>query len=118
MLFDSCLGTHPKRLSHNVFVWSPSYIQQIQGMACHLEDDRKEVLLEIAEYLNDNYVQYGRGVRYLQQLAGVTATPTTPPPRLSFLQNSDFGVQRGGMVLTDPEPHVMHTMSVRFHRYG
>ena len=92
-------------------------IHSIQGMACHLEDDRKEVLLEIADYLNSNYVQYGRGVRYLQQLAGVAAVVRVDPPRLSFVENSDFGLQRGGMVLPDPEPHVMHTMSVRFHRY-
>lgn len=86
-------------------------------MACHLEDDRKQVLLEIAEYLNSHYVQYGRGVRYLQQLAGEAAVVRVAPPRLSFIENSDLGVQVGGMVLQDPEPHVMHTMFVRFHRY-
>lgn len=83
---------------------------------CHLEDDRKDVLREIADDLNENYSQYSRGVAYLLQLAGVYAIPRAQPPRLTFLENSDFGVQRGGLVLADPEPHVMHTMHVRFHR--
>ena len=85
-------------------------------MACNLDDERKEVLKEIAEFLNDNYSQYGRGVAYLLQLAGERAVQRTPPPQLSFIENSDFGVQRGGLVLGNPEPHVWHTMRVRFHR--
>ena len=87
-------------------------------MVCFLEDERKEVLLEIAEYLNDNYVQYSRGVRYLQQLAGVFASPRVAPPVLEFIENVEFGRQRGGLVLANPEPHVMHTMQVRFHRHS
>ena len=81
-----------------------------------MDEDRQEVLKEIAEYLNDNYSQYGRGVAYLLQLAGVYAAQRVPPPRLSFLEDGSFGVQRGAMLMRDPEPHVWHTMNVRFHR--
>ena len=55
-------------------------------------------------------------MNYLLQLAGVYAIQRVPPPRLSFIEDSDFGVQRGGLVLGNPEPHVWHTMRVRFHR--
>ena len=56
------------------------------GLACSLDDDRKEVLREIAEYLNDNYQQYARGVHYLLQLAGDCAVERKPPPHLSFIE--------------------------------
>ena len=85
-------------------------------MACSLDDERKEVLREIASYLNENYSQFGRGVNYLLQLAGDRAVQRNQPPHLSFIENSNFGVQRGGVVLQNPQPHVMHTMFVRFHR--
>ena len=87
-------------------------------MVCSLEDERKDVLREIAEYLNQNYQQYARGVNYLLQLAGDCAIQRQPPPQLSFLEDSNFGVQRGGVVLGNPAPHVMHTMVVRFHRHA
>lgn len=51
-------------------------------MAAYLDDERKEVLLEIVEYLNANYVHYGRAVAYLEQLAGVRAMPRNPATQL------------------------------------
>lgn len=57
-----------------------------------------------------------QGGHYLLQLAGDCAVERKPPPHLSFIENSNFGVQRGGVVLHEPQPHVMHTMIVRFHR--
>lgn len=86
------------------------------GLACSLDDDRKDVLRDIAEYLNQHYQQYSRGVSYLLQLAGDMAVQRHLPPRLTLLENSNFGAQRGGVVYANPTPHVMHTMFVRFHR--
>ena len=86
-------------------------------MAAYLDDERKDVLLEIVEYLKAMYVQYGRGIAYLEQLAGVRAMPRTPATVLSFLLVPQAGVQRGAIVLGNLEPHTLHTMRVTFHRY-
>ena len=86
-------------------------------MATFLDDDRKEVLLEIAEYLRENYVQYGRGIAYLEQLAGVRAMVRHPPARLRFLLIAQAAVQRGAIDLGMPEIHTLHTVKVRFHRF-
>lgn len=87
------------------------------GVATFLDDERKEVLLEVAEYLEENYLQYGRGILYLRQLAGLFALPRTPAPRLEFLLLNQAGRQRGAIVLPNAEVHTLHTMTVRFHRY-
>lgn len=82
-----------------------------------LDDDRKEVLLEVADYLEKHYKQYARGIFYLRQLAGQYALPRTPPPRLDFLLVNHAARQRGAIVLQNAEVHTLHTMRVRFHRY-
>ena len=107
------LPTCKFKLSKPPLILHPSVVP---GLACAMDEDRQEVPKEIAEYLNDNYSQYGRGVAYLLQLAGVYAAQRVPPPRVSFLEDGSFGVQRGAMLMRDPEPHVWHTMNVRFHR--
>ena len=86
-------------------------------MAGYLDDERKEVLLEIVEYLNSNYVHYGRAVAYLEQLAGVRAMPRIPATQLHVFLVPQAGVQRGAIVLGNLEPHTLHTMRVTFHRY-
>ena len=88
------------------------------GLANFMDDDKKATLIEIAEFLRENYVQYSRGVAYLEQLAGVRAMPRAPPARVGFLLLNQAGVQRGAVVLGNPEPHTLHTMNVRFHRYN
>ncbi len=87
------------------------------GVATFLDDERKEVLLEVAEYLEENYIQYGRGILYLRQLAGQYALPRVPAPRIEFLLLNQAGRQRGAIVLPNAEVHTLHTMTVRFHRY-
>ena len=86
-------------------------------MAAYLDDERKEVLLEIVEYLNANYVHYGRAVAYLEQLAGVRAMPRNPATQLHVFLVPQAGIQRGAIVLGNLEPHTLHTMRVTFHRY-
>lgn len=89
----------------------------LKGVATFLDDDRKEVLLEVAEYLEENYTQYSRGIFYLRQLAGQYALQRTKPPRLDFLLANHAARQRGAVVLQNAEVHTLHTMRVRFHRY-
>ena len=98
-----------------VSIWQGYYCQW--GVAAYLDDERKEVLLEIVEYLKECYVQYGRAIAYLEQLAGVRAMPRTPATVLNFLLVPQAGVQRGAIVLGNLEPHTLHTMRVTFHRY-
>ena len=70
-----------------------------------MDDDRKEVLIEIIEFLRENYVQYGRAIGYLEQLAGVRAMPRRAPEQLHFLLAPQAGIQRGAIVLGNLEPH-------------
>lgn len=89
----------------------------LSGVATYLDDDRKEVLLELAEYLESNYHHYSRGVQYLRMLAGQVAMPRVPPCRIEFLLLNIARVQRGAVLLGNPEIHTLHTMRVTFHRY-
>ena len=82
-----------------------------------MDDERKEVLTEIIEFLRSQYVQYGRAIGYLEQLAGIRAMPRKPPEQLHFLLVPQAGIQRGAIVLGNLEPHTLHTMRVTFHRY-
>ncbi|CAK9096217.1 Uncharacterized protein SCF082_LOCUS45183, partial [Durusdinium trenchii] len=54
------------------------------GVATYLDDDRKEVLLELAEYLESNYHHYSRGVQYLRMLAGQVAMPRAVEPDTEY----------------------------------
>ncbi|CAK9100822.1 Uncharacterized protein SCF082_LOCUS47166 [Durusdinium trenchii] len=59
-LVDQASNALPRRYDpddSDVFLLIKGYV----SLACSLDDDRKEVLREIAEYLNDNYQQYARG---------------------------------------------------------
>eukprot|EP00435_Cladocopium_sp_Y103_P011925 s1235_g3.t1 len=73
----------------------------IKGVASFVDDDRKAVLIEICEYLKENYFQYGRAICYLEQLAGVRAMPRTPPKQLDFLLVPQVGVQRGAIAMDE-----------------
>ncbi|CAK9081847.1 unnamed protein product, partial [Durusdinium trenchii] len=56
-LVDQASNALPRRYDpddSDVFLLIKGYV----SLACSLDDDRKEVLREIAEYLNDNYQQY------------------------------------------------------------
>ena len=87
------------------------------GVAAFLDDDRKEVLRQIARYLERNYSQYARGVRYLRQLTGEFAIHRTPAPELSFLISpAALGLQHDIVLPAGYEPHVIHNMRVTFHR--
>lgn len=89
-----------------------------QGIDVGVGDDRAEVLQELAEYLSENYLQYGRGTTYLLQLAGKIAVKRTPPSKLQWiLSGPSPGAQRGHAQLRDPEPHVIRQLRVKFHRY-
>ncbi|CAK9005798.1 Uncharacterized protein SCF082_LOCUS8747 [Durusdinium trenchii] len=55
------------------------------GVATYLDDDRKEVLMDIATYLQRNYSNLGRGIAYLERLAGRTAFVRERPPTLQGL---------------------------------
>eukprot|EP00435_Cladocopium_sp_Y103_P022359 s514_g5.t1 len=76
---------------------------RLSGVAVYLDDERKEVLLEVASYLEENYDHYGRAVLYIRQLAGLYAMPRTPPPRIEFLLMNHAGLQRGAVVLPNAE---------------
>jgi hypothetical protein len=54
-------------------------------VAAFTDDERKAVLIEICEFLKENYFQYGRAVCYMEQLAGVRAMPRKPSQQLDFL---------------------------------
>ena len=86
-------------------------------MAAFTDDERKAVLIEICEFLKENYFQYGRAVCYMEQLAGVPAMPRKPSQQLDFLLVPQAAVQRGAIVLGNLEPHTLHTMRVTFHRF-
>lgn len=99
---------------------SPSLTQILLsywGVAAYIEDERKEVLLEIVQFLREHYVQYNRAICYLEQLAGIRAMPRRPAKQLNFLLIPQAGIQRGAIVLGNLEPHTLHTMRVTFHRY-
>ena len=89
----------------------------LKGVAAFLDDERKDVLIEICEFLKENYFQYGRAICYLEQLAGARAMPRKPPQQLDFLLVPQVAVQRGAIVLGNLEPHTLHTMRVTFHRF-
>ncbi|CAK9047521.1 unnamed protein product [Durusdinium trenchii] len=61
------------------------------GVATYLDDDRKEVLMDIATYLQRNYSNLGRGIAYLERLAGRTAFVRERPPTLQGLLMLDMG---------------------------
>ena len=92
-------------------------VMPCQGLATHLDQERKETLLEIVEFLRESYSIYGRAIHYLEQLAGVRAMHRAPAGRIEFLLVPQAGVQRGAIALGNPEPHTLHTMKVTFHRY-
>jgi len=96
---------------------NPPTIHSLIGVAAYLDDERKETLLEVATYLEENYTQYHRGIMYLRQLAGEHALPRSPAPRINFLLQNPAHIQRGAVVLGNAEPHTLHTMKVTFHRY-
>lgn len=88
------------------------------GVATYLDDDRKEVLMDIATYLQRNYSNLGRGIAYLERLAGRTAFVRERPPTLQGLLMlvNRVGVLRGAVVFGNPAPHTLHRMRVTFHR--
>lgn len=86
-------------------------------MAAYLDDDRKEVLSDLADYLESNYHQYSRGIEYLRMLAGQIARARVPPRRIEFLLLNIARIQRGAVILGNPDIHTLHTMRVTFHRY-
>ncbi|CAK9075895.1 unnamed protein product, partial [Durusdinium trenchii] len=60
------------------------HAEYITRVATYLDDDRKEVLLELAEYLESNYHHYSRGVQYLRMLAGQVAMPRAVEPDTEY----------------------------------
>lgn len=80
--------------------------------------ERKEELTELSKYLSDFFPSFGKGVRYLLELAGQVATRRKPPTRLSYiLAGPTPEFQRGEAQLHDPEPHNIRRLRVQFHRY-
>lgn len=83
----------------------------------YLSDERKQELKDLAKHLSSTYPNLGRGVRYLQQLAGEVAVTRQELPQLQFILNgASPNIYRGAPVLQDPEPHAMHRLRVQFHR--
>ena len=82
-----------------------------------MSDVRKEELKDLARYLSSASPNLGRGTRYLLQLAGEVAVVRQTIPQLDFiLRGASPELYRGAPRLADPDPHVMHTLKVRFHR--
>ena len=74
--------------------------------------------MELAEFLEEHYTQYGSAIQYLLQLAGRLAVQRTKPTVLQhILTGPSHDRMRGRAVLPDPEPHNVHQLRVRFHRY-
>ena len=72
----------------------------------------------MAEYLQEQFPQYGPGAHYLLQLAGKVAVQRTLPTKLQFILNGPLpDAQRGHALLRDPEPHNVRQLRVKFHRY-
>ena len=71
----------------------------------------------MADYLEANYTNYARGIEYLRKLAGQIAMRRIPPKRIEFLLLNMAGIQRGAVILGNPEIHTIHTMRVTFHRF-
>ena len=89
-----------------------------RGLDPGVSDERAEVLQELAEYLQENYLQYGRGAQYLLQLSGKIAMKRSLPNKLEWiLKGPAPGSQRGHASLQDPAPHVIRQLRVKFHRY-
>ena len=88
------------------------------GLQVHVADDRAQELMELAEYLAENFPQYSQGSRYLMQMAGKIAVKRVPPTKLNFILNGPPPpLQQGQARLHDPEPHNVHRLRVKFHRY-
>lgn len=83
-----------------------------------MKEDRISQLVDLAEYLTEFYPQYGKGAHYLLQLAGRVAVRRTLPKTLQYILSGPApGAQRGHALLRDPEPHNIHRLRVKFHRY-
>ena len=95
----------------------PKKCLKLAGVATYLDDDRREVLSELADYLEANDHQYSRGIAYLRMLAGQIASARVPPRRIEFLLLNMARIQRGAVMLGNPDVHTLHTMRVTFHRY-
>ena len=87
------------------------------GTAVYLGDDRKKDLVALADHLSAVYPQYSRGSRYLLQLAGRLAHPAGLPPKLPSLLCGASPMQRTRPILIQDEPHNVHRLRVKFHRY-
>ena len=83
-----------------------------------MKDERIAELIDLAEYLTDNYPQYSKGAHYLLQLAGRVSVRRILPTKLSWILTGPApGAQRGHPWLRDPEPHNVRRLRVKFHRY-
>lgn len=90
----------------------------VLGTAHYLDDQRKDDLRELAQFLNHEFPQYSRGARYLQMLAGDVARPIEHPPQIQWiLAGATPPVQRGSPALSHPEPHSVRRLQVAFQRY-
>ena len=90
----------------------------VQGTSFEVGSERKIELRLLAKHLASHYPNLGRGCRYLLQLAGDIAVDRPKPPKLDIILNgASPGVLRGAPRLPDAQPHVAHTLKVRFHRH-
>ncbi|CAK9107144.1 Uncharacterized protein SCF082_LOCUS49885 [Durusdinium trenchii] len=108
--FSTLAGAYKKRKDDTKEIPHSFTFARRDRVAAYLDDDRKEVLLEVASYLEDNYSHYGRGILYLRQLAGQYALPRSPAPRIEFLLTRHAGIQRGAVILPNAEVHTLHNM--------
>ncbi|CAK9033935.1 unnamed protein product [Durusdinium trenchii] len=105
--FSTLAGAYKKRKDDTKEIPHSFTFARRDRVAAYLDDDRKEVLLEVASYLEDNYSHYGRGILYLRQLAGQYALPRSPAPRIEFLLTRHAGIQRGAVILPNAEALIM-----------
>lgn len=83
-----------------------------------MKEDRVAELIELSEYLTENFPQYSKGCVYLLQLAGKLSMKRALPTKLTWILSGPApGVQRGTPWLKDPEPHNVRRLRVKFHRY-
>ena len=93
----------------DVFLW--------KGLEVDVDDSKTAEYLDLADWIDRRYPQYGPGVLYIRRLAGAVARPATSLPPLQWL--SPRFVQRAARArvqLEDPLDADVHDLRVRFHR--
>ena len=104
---------------------SPIFLQSVNiqtgwifgGLDATVDAAKSAEYMELADWIDRRYRQYGPGILYLRRLAGIIARPPAELPALSWLSPRfahHNGVRR--VQLEDPLELDVHDLRVRFHR--